>query len=513
MRQFTAPRASSYVGVQAYQPVDGPTVQLSQRDVDLIARVVATEVPPSVARRNPAEYERMVKAVTDTVMNRMASPQFPNTATGVLDQNRQFSKITGPARLDPYGSAEAAPEAPKTLLDMVRNHVVGRAIGVDQSIVDGNVNYANPNFSDAVNLKSWVNPMIDAGAEKFGVGNAVHYHGTAPGYSQADPYNVSVTGLSQVPAPDNIMVDGSLTPADRGILARSTADDMTFRTPIAQGQSIQSAYTETPLLGPSPMARPIEKRSAAPFDVGGIIAPPDMSLIGSAQAAEQPKTDLVMASVTPQDAYQQPAFSTQPPKVDAYGLPPVPGLQPVNPPSPMVAQAPAPSPVPTQVAPQAPAQPAQPTPAQAAPSRLKGIAGKVGGAVLGSAILGPVGGVLGGMLGEKLLAGGQGSRGLLGGLGKAFESGGIPAITGYADPSFFNNPLGFGGTSNASDYVRSGYAPQGIAYRDSAGGTTVSSGNGMSYRTNRFGVTEAMDSQGNTYATSGGGGLLSSLFG
>lgn len=53
------------------------------------------------------------------------------------------------------------------------------------------------------------------------------------------------------------------------------------------------------------------------------------------------------------DTYQQPAFSNEPPKVDAYGLPPVPGLQPV-PPKPQAPMAAVPQALPPQMRPAAP---------------------------------------------------------------------------------------------------------------------------------------------------------------
>lgn len=176
-------------------------VHLTQRDVDYISRVVDTEVPRSIARRNPAEYNRMVRAVVDTVTNRMASGQFPSTATGVLNQRRQFSKITGPGSLNPYGSVQKAPRAPAEVKSLVMDHVAARAAGAPPTI-GGALNYANPHFSSKSNL-GWIGDMISAGAEKLGVGKSVHYHGNAPGTKPVGDYTLSAESMpgSFVPRP------------------------------------------------------------------------------------------------------------------------------------------------------------------------------------------------------------------------------------------------------------------------------------------------------------------------
>ncbi|NNH59443.1 hypothetical protein HLI01_22165 [Rhizobium laguerreae] len=177
-------------------------VNLSQRDIDYIARVVDTEVPRSIQRSNPQEYQRMVGAVVDTVTNRMASGNYPTTATGVLNQSRQFSKITGPSFLNPYGSVQQTPKAPESVRNMVADRIAGAAAG-EPSAIGGALNYANPNYSSKSSLRGWIDPMINAGAQAFGVGKNVHYHGTAPGQQPAAPYSVMAEGIpsGRIPAP------------------------------------------------------------------------------------------------------------------------------------------------------------------------------------------------------------------------------------------------------------------------------------------------------------------------
>jgi hypothetical protein len=144
----------------------------------------------------------MVSAVVDTVTNRMASGNYPTTAAGVLNQPRQFSKITGPAHLNPYGSVQQTPRAPESVRNMVADRIAAAAAG-QPSAIGGALNYANPNFSSKSNLRGWIDPMINAGAQAFGVGKNVHYHGTAPGQQPVGPYSVSAEGIpsGRIPAP------------------------------------------------------------------------------------------------------------------------------------------------------------------------------------------------------------------------------------------------------------------------------------------------------------------------
>lgn len=173
-------------------------VNLSQRDLDYIARVVDTEVPKSVARTNPTEYRRMVNAVVDTVTNRIASGQYPSTVTGVANQKNQFSKINGPSYLDPYGSVQAAPPADASTRAIVDDYVASRAQGTLPEI-GGSLNYANPNFSSPSNLSGWINPMIDNGAIMMGTGQNLHVHGTAPGMTPAGPYSLTAEAIPSGP--------------------------------------------------------------------------------------------------------------------------------------------------------------------------------------------------------------------------------------------------------------------------------------------------------------------------
>jgi hypothetical protein len=173
-------------------------VYLTQRDIDYISRVVATEVPASLAQSDPAEYSRMVGAVVDTITNRMASGEYPSTVTGVVNQRNQFSAINGPIA-GAYGRVQNAPKASPELQSLVASHIADISQGVEESEIGGSMNYANPNFSSAKNLRDWINPMIEAGAVKLGIGDSVHYHGIIPGDEAVGPYSLSAEGIPTTP--------------------------------------------------------------------------------------------------------------------------------------------------------------------------------------------------------------------------------------------------------------------------------------------------------------------------
>lgn len=417
-------------------------VNLTQRDIDYIARMVDTEVPRSLARKNPEQYRAMVGAVVDTVVNRMASPQFPGTATGVLNQNRQFSKITGPSKLDPYGSVQAAPKAPPEVANMVAGHIADRALGTPSSI-GGATNYANPNFSSPSNLTSWVNPMIEAGAQAFGVGRNIHYHGTPVGQFPAPPTTVTAEGIpSALPADAPQERPGllSATPtasvgaapmaAATGLLSASPQfDNARFGEPTATAQGFDMGRFGDP----SPMNA---DAMASAISGSPSLSIGDFSPISTAQAAELPSMSN-MADQYAQYGMGREALLNNPDYRKALEIENLKtDVGPLNRPAPptytdpMVTTQPAATqptveqPTQPQAAVEAPAQPAVSAPPQggllgattgtfAPPDMAYGatmerqmgrrntIGGLTGG-ILGGLALGPVGALLGGLLGRTV---------------------------------------------------------------------------------------------------------------
>jgi hypothetical protein len=204
-------------------------VNLTQRDIDYISRVVATEVPASLQRTAPDQYKAMVEAVVDTITNRVASTGFPDSVEAVVNQSRQFSKIAGPSNLNPYGSVKNAPKANEGLQKMVETHLTQRANG-KPSTVGNSVNYANPNYSTPNNL-GWISDMANAGGVTLGVGDAIHIHGNAPGAKVPDKYTLSVPGAIGNPSQMDSKVMGFSPSRNPGTPRMETgfAQGRTFR--------------------------------------------------------------------------------------------------------------------------------------------------------------------------------------------------------------------------------------------------------------------------------------------
>jgi hypothetical protein len=162
-------------------------LNLSKQDIDYIARVAETEVDHGLKSRNPAMYDQMTAGVIDTIINRVVSDRYPNSVSGVVNQRRQFSKITGPKNLSPYGSVERTPKAGKAFQSKVENYIQQRAAGMPSS-VGGHLNYANPHYSTKNNL-GWISKLD---GPKFGQGRSIHHHGTTAGYNPVGDYTISL---------------------------------------------------------------------------------------------------------------------------------------------------------------------------------------------------------------------------------------------------------------------------------------------------------------------------------
>lgn len=164
-------------------------VTLSDQDIDYIARVVDTEVPHHLAKSDPEEYNRMVAAVTDTLVNRMGSTAYPDSSTGVANQKNQFTAINGPksyvdrngrrVKTGAPGKVQKASKARTAVQSLVETHLKERDRGAP-SAAGNDLNYANPGWSTA-NNSGWISAMAkQPGAQVLGRGDAIHIHGTDP---------------------------------------------------------------------------------------------------------------------------------------------------------------------------------------------------------------------------------------------------------------------------------------------------------------------------------------------
>lgn len=152
-------------------------ITLSWQDRADIVKAVATEADHNLSRTHPEAYASQVAGIVDTILNRVASPQYPNTVRGVLNQYGQFSAINGPARdYKVWGSVEKIPDniVPKGL-SHVTNEWINNRIDGRPSSVGGELNYANKKYSEG---QRWLN---DLDGPEFGAGDSIHTHGTAKG--------------------------------------------------------------------------------------------------------------------------------------------------------------------------------------------------------------------------------------------------------------------------------------------------------------------------------------------
>jgi hypothetical protein len=170
-------------------------VSITDDDRDLLARIVATEADHRYASSDPDTYNAMVAGIVDTVLNRVASPSFPDTVEAVANQKNQFSAINGPKGrgYTVWKDVRKVPDSlvTSTVREAVNNWVDQRIMGTPSS-VGGGLHYGNPNYSDEKN-KAWIEALT---GPRIGAGVSLHYHGTSPGYK---PKEASVTGLVNNP--------------------------------------------------------------------------------------------------------------------------------------------------------------------------------------------------------------------------------------------------------------------------------------------------------------------------
>ena len=214
-------------------------VSLSEQDVIDIAKVAATEADK---RDTPQAYQEQVRAVTDVIMNRVASPSYPDTVRGVINQDRQFSKIAGPAKQNPYGNIQKTPAAPKDVFDAVKSHVTSRAKGAS-STIGTSLSYGNITASDKVNREGWLGNM----KEDFTIGSPGMRHSFGSLGWQESPGNFSISyGNPNLNTPASTLG----TPTDRidGVLGITGRPGDYITTP---------SFAANPTRGiPTPTARP-----------------------------------------------------------------------------------------------------------------------------------------------------------------------------------------------------------------------------------------------------------------
>lgn len=169
----------------------GGMLNLSNRDIELMARVAGTEWARGAG---PGQ----LNGILDTMMNRAMTPgnEYGQLGgmEGVLNKRWQFSAINSNLP-GAYGTAANAPLDPK-VLQMTQDYLAQRAGGLPSS-VGASTHYLNPAYSSQNSLNQWGNNVVGQAQQSgymFGTGDAMHYHGVAPGSSTPGAYGIGLPG-------------------------------------------------------------------------------------------------------------------------------------------------------------------------------------------------------------------------------------------------------------------------------------------------------------------------------
>lgn len=190
----------------------GGTLTLTQTDIDNIKKTLQTEWVQSAG-------DAQAHGVIDTILNRVASGRWGNSVSEVVNAYNQFSDINGPvARRDGRNAVEDIPmsRVSARVDALVDSYLAERAAGRPSSI-GTNLNYANPNYSDARNL-AWINALE---GPVLGRGDAIHRHGTTPELERyrPEPFAIGLPGGAPAQVPAQPVQGGATGPFDGRVLA------------------------------------------------------------------------------------------------------------------------------------------------------------------------------------------------------------------------------------------------------------------------------------------------------
>jgi LysM repeat protein len=179
---ITAPTVGPVTGAR----LPGGTLALSATDVLNLKKTLQTEWVQSAGTRQ-------AQGIIDTILNRRASGHWGNSISSVVNARQQFSDVNGPVARNRHGRSSVE-EIPASMVsrrvnDLVNSYLAERAAGAPSS-VGTHLNYANPHFSDRVNL-GWI---MKLDGPIYGAGNAIHRHGTTDDLQRyrPQPFNISL---------------------------------------------------------------------------------------------------------------------------------------------------------------------------------------------------------------------------------------------------------------------------------------------------------------------------------
>lgn len=179
----STPQSQTSTAVESAGPVataglNSGTLTLSAQDITDIKKTLQTEWVQTAG-------DDQARGIVDTILNRQASGRWGDTVADVVNARNQFSDINGPiSRRNGRDSVDDLPDsAISARVDrLVDTYLAERAGGTPSSVGD-NLNYANPNYSDRVNL-GWIMALD---GPVLGRGDAIHRHGTTPDLERSRP--------------------------------------------------------------------------------------------------------------------------------------------------------------------------------------------------------------------------------------------------------------------------------------------------------------------------------------
>jgi LysM repeat protein len=178
---ITAPTVAPVTGAR----LPGGTLTLTAADVLNLKKTLQTEWVQSAGTRQ-------AQGIIDTILNRRASGHWGNSISSVVNARQQFSDVNGPVARNQHhrNSVEQIPASmvSRRVNDLVNSYLAERAAGTPSS-VGTHLNYANPHFSDRVNL-GWI---MKLDGPIYGSGNAIHRHGTTDGLQRYRPDAFNIT--------------------------------------------------------------------------------------------------------------------------------------------------------------------------------------------------------------------------------------------------------------------------------------------------------------------------------
>lgn len=218
---------TSYTGPMADPSQFSKMISLSPQEITDLKKTLATEVIPSLSK---GTYDAQSAGIVDTILNRKVSGRWGDSVTSVVNARKQFSDINGPVSW--RHGRHSVSDLPDSMLakgrglkasNFVDEYLQKRSAGQGSS-VGGHLNYANPNYSDKVNME-WINKLD---GPRLGAGKAIHYHGTVDSMKPVDSnYGIRLPGQSPTMMADNAggidpMTTSSITQANQALQQTST---------------------------------------------------------------------------------------------------------------------------------------------------------------------------------------------------------------------------------------------------------------------------------------------------